>query len=560
MTVVGVRDPIPGVVYQPAKDLAYYVSKGVLTDETLVSAFADVARAHAGRTAISQPGFSCSYAELDAKTDLIAAGLLRLGLKPLDRALFQISNSKELLFCFLACLKAGLIPVCTLVAFRRHEIGILGRLSGAKLHFIHGDDPKFDFLSFARTMRGEIPSMEHIVVARAGSLPNGDGISSLDAVAAGIDLAQARKALAGIPRDPFQVALFQLSGGTSGVPKIIPRMHNEYVYTMRTVMRWHGLDHTTVAFTPNPLLHNAPMACYWGPALFSGGEVIVSPTLDPVVIGKLMMDRKPNWLGVPLVILLRCKEAGILDHAVFGKAKGFSVPNSARRVCELAGGAPAWPLYGMTEGLLSYCRRGDPQEAIDSTVGRPLSEFDQVKIVRPETGEECAPGELGELLVKGPCTIRGYFAADEHNRTAFTPDGFYRSGDLMATRIIDGTKYLVFNGRLKDVVSRGGEKINCQEVERIAIGHRKIGSIAIVAMPDPAYGERACAFVVPAPGEDKITVQELGAYLESQGLAKFKWPERVEIVSEFPMTNSGKLSKPLLREMIASKLKAEASA
>lgn len=553
--------PIPGVVYAPSAVVESYRQAGVLTSETLVGALAEVAARFPDRIAISEDGDAgITHAALDRLTDRAAAGLLGLGLQPLDRVLFQVGNSRDLLVAFVACLKAGLIPICTLAAHRRHEIGTIGRQAGARAHVVQGDDPKFDFVRFSTEMRGELPALEHTIVLRPrADLVTDAGIHRFDAlVAAGEDEAALAR-LATIERDPWQVALFQLSGGTSGVPKIIPRFHSEYLHTIRSIVRWHGLDETTVGYTPNPLMHNAPMSCYWGPALFSGGEVAVSTSLDAGVVEQVLAARRPDWLAIPLVILLRLKDAGAFDRIDLSHAKGFSVPNSAVRVEQLTG-APARPLFGMTEGLLCYGRHGDPRAVIEGTVGRPVCDHDEVRILHPESEEECAEGEIGELVVRGPSTIHGYFDAPEHNATAFTSDGFYRSGDLMRFTRIDGVRYLVFEGRVKDVVSRGGEKINCQEVERLAIGHPHIGSISIVPMPDPVYGERACAFVIPARDAPPLTVKALGAWLEAAGMAKFKWPERVEIVTEFPMTSSGKVSKPLLRAQIAARLKEDAAA
>lgn len=553
--------PIPGVVYAPPAAIERYHRAGVLTQENLVGALAEVAARFPTRIAISEDGDEgLTHAALDSRTDRAAAGLLGLGLRPLDRVLFQVGNCRDLLVAFLACLKAGLIPVCTLAAHRRHEIGTIGRQAGARAHIVQGDDPKFDFVRFSTEMRGEVPTLAHTIVLRPRpDLAAGAGIHRFDDLVAGGEPEAARRTVAAIERDPWQVALFQLSGGTSGVPKIIPRFHSEYLHTIRSIMRWHGLDETTVGFTPNPLMHNAPMACYWGPALLAGGEVAVATSLDVAVIERMLTARRPDWLAIPLVILLRLKDVGVFDRISLSYARGISLPNSALRVEQLTG-APARPLFGMTEGLLSYGRQGDPRAVIEATVGRPVSDHDEVRILHPESEQECAEGETGELVVRGPSTIHGYFDAPEHNATAFTSDGFYRSGDLMRFTRIEGVRYLVFEGRVKDVVSRGGEKINCQEVERLAIGHPHIGSISIVPMPDPVYGERACAFVIPARDAPPLTVKALGAFLEDAGMAKFKWPERVENVAEFPMTSSGKVSKPLLRAQIAARLKEEAAA
>jgi 2,3-dihydroxybenzoate-AMP ligase len=557
MDRVGVQEPLAGVVYQSPARLKAYVDAGVLTQDTLVSAFADAVRSHPERTALSEVDWSCTYTELDVVTDKAASAFLRLGLKPLDRVLFQLPNTKELVVAFLGCLKAGLIPICTLAAHRQIEIGYLGKHASARAHIVPASDPRFDFIGFAQEMRQQIPGMNVTIATKGDAASLGNRAHSLEALIAAEDATEAKRRVAAIAHDPFQVALFQLSGGTTDVPKIIPRFHNEYLYTLRTVIDFHGFDETLVAYTPNPMLHNAPMACVWGPAIFFGGEVAISPSLEAAAVGPLLTQRQPNWMLLPPVVLLRLKEAGWFDRIDFAKARwGFSVTSAVQRFRTFVGGAPAWPLFGMTEGLLAYCNASDPDEAQHTTVGRPLSLHDEVRILEPGSERELADGEIGELAVRGPCTIAGYFDAEDRNKVAFTSDGLYRSGDLMRTRIIGDRRYLVFEGRLKDVVSRGGEKINCEEIERVSANHPAIMSIAVVAMPDRTYGERACAFVIPSPGKT-LTVPELGAFLERQGLAKFKWPERIELVPEFPLTSSGKLSKPKLREQITGILQQE---
>jgi len=174
--------------------------------------------------------------------------------------------------------------------------------------------------------------------------------------------------------------------------------------------------------------------------------------------------------------------------------------------------------------------------------------------MRPGTEEIVEPDEIGEAVVDGPYTLSGYFDAPEHNRKAFTSDGAYRSGDLLSERTINKNTYFVFCGRIKDVVDRGGEKINSEEVEGACNAHPSIGATAVVGMPDPIYGERVCAFIIPRSNSIVPTVEELGAFLKDYGLAKFKWPERIEIVSDFPTTKSGKLSKGELRRLLDEKL------
>jgi 2,3-dihydroxybenzoate-AMP ligase len=553
--LTGVKKPIPGVTYMPSSDIDYYIREGVFTDQCLIAAFRESFVRNANRIALSEGGRCITYRELDEISDRAAAALHRLGARPGDRALFQVRNCKELFYAFFGCLKTGIIPICTLAAHREHEIGYLGKHAAAKLHFIHADDSRYDMVAFAQKMKSTIPTLEHIVAVRGTD--RGAGIHPLEALIEAEDACDSRALVDSIEHDPCQVVLLQLSGGTSGIPKMIPRFNNEYVYTIQSVVDWLGFDQSIVSFTPNPFMHNAPMACYWGPALMLGGEVAVADGPSLADIENTLAARKPTWIALAKVHMLRLKEAGAFNRLSLANVFGFVVTDSAPVLSEMIG-APCLPLYGMTEGFLCHARPDDPPQAIAITVGRPTSRYDILRIVEPNSERDIPEGGIGELLVKGPCTIRGYYDAPERNQEAFTSDGFYRSGDLIRFLRIDGERYLVFEGRVKDVVDRGGEKINCTEVENALILHSCVGAVACVAMPDPLYGERLCAFLVLRENAKAPTLDEIGTFLASYGLAKFKWPERIEFIDDLPMTTSGKISKPILREKIAAILKTEA--
>ena len=459
---------------------------------------------------------------------------------------------------FLACIKAGLIPVCTLAAHREQEIGYLGNHAKARMHFVQGDDAKFDEVEFAGRMRASIASMQWIVQARGE--PRGEALS-LRALADSVSHDQARAILAEVPRDPFQVALFQLSGGTTGVPKIIPRFHNEYICMMRAVIAWNGYRSDDCLFIPLPMMHNLNMGCCFGPFLLTGGTVTVAPDMTPETLVGMFERHDPTWAVLGGPILAKLKPAIAAGKLPLRKLRGAFFTNGAPRLREILGIDGVFHIFGMTEGMIMFSREGDPQEVLDTMVGRPVSAFDEIKLFRVGTEEEITePGVEGECAFAGPYTIHGYYDAPERNRETFTSGGMYRSGDLMAFHDISGKRYYQFRGRTKDVVSRGGEKINCEEVEGIVIRHPAVVACAMVAMPDPVFEERACAFIVAQKGVPAPTVAELGAFLMQEGLAKFKWPERIEVVEEFPQTQSGKLSKPRLRTMITEKLIAERAA
>lgn len=552
-----VRPPqlLAGVRYPDEGRLRHYVAEGVLTGETLAAAFQASFRRHADRLALAGPEGQLSYRELDEQTDRLGAALLALGMKPLDRAVFQCGNCNELLLAFFACLKAGIIPLCSLQAFRKLEIGYLGNLCEARLHFVQGDDPRFDDVAFAREMQAEVPSFAYILQARGER--RGSAVLLADLIR-DMPLAQARALLAEVSHDPFQAAVFQLSGGTTGVPKIIPRFQNEYLYNMRAVAAWNGYTQDDVLFFPTPYMHNLNMGCFFGPFLLCGATVTVTPDIGEQSLQRLVRDYRPTWFGVAGPILTRIAPELARADAAGRARRTFIAPKNAAGLTRLTG-SPTHHIFGMTEGVIMFTRRDDPQEIRDTSVGSPVSAWDEIRIVHPGTETPVADGEVGEALFRGPYTIRGYYKSEQEDATRFTADGFYRSGDLMSSRVVDGKRYYFFCGRIKDVVDRGGEKINAEELENVINLHPAVLGAAVVGMPDRVYGERVCAFIVPKPPATGLTLPQLTEYLQDAGLAKFKWPERLEVVSEFPLTASGKLSKALLRQQIIQLLETEAA-
>lgn len=204
----------------------------------------------------------------------------------------------------------------------------------------------------------------------------------------------------------------------------------------------------------------------------------------------------------------------------------------------------------MAEGLLCFVRLDDPDELRYETVGRPISAGDEVRLV-DEEGNTVPDGMVGELLVRGPYTLRGYFRDPEHNARSFTVEGFYKTGDLM--RRHPSGNYIV-EGRKKDLINRGGEKISAEEIENLLLSHPSIFNVACVPLPDPILGERMCACVIPQSG-GALTLEELSRFLSEKGVARFKFPEQLELVEDFPLTRFGKVSKSLLVERFQTSVK-----
>ena len=386
--------------------------------------------------------------------------------------------------------------------------------------------------------------------------PARSGVPRLEDLIEESPIDAARAAVAAVPRDPHQVAVMQLSGGTSGVPKLIPRFHAEYVSNMRAVAEFLDYRGSDIMLMPMPMIHNASMCCAWGPILLVGGTFIITPQPTAECLAVAMRDHRPTWLGIGhREIMLRLREAIDMVRPELAQVRGLWAINSAS-LARQEMGLPGHHIFGMSEGLIMFSHPLDPLEIRENTIGRPVSLFDRVRILRPGTETEVAVGEVGELAVKGPYTIRGYYDSPQRNRAAFTSDGEYRSGDLISARVVDGITYFVFEGRIKDVIDRGGEKISSEEIELALARHPAVAEIAVVGVPDARLGERLCACVLPrqASAAAHLSVEALGGFLCELGVAKFKWPERVVILEDFPMTKLGKVDKAALRRTAVERL------
>lgn len=544
---------LEGVRYPDENRLDDYLAQNILTQETLAEELKRACERYPDRVALAGPDKQYTYRDYLERSERLGAALLRLGLKPLDRAIFQCGNSHELLVAFFGCLLAGVIPICSLQAFRKLEIDYLGNLAQARLHLVQGDDPKFDDVAFAEQMQEHVPTLEFILQAHGQQ--RGRAVT-IEQLVESMPLERARKVLSGVQHHPFQVAVFQLSGGTTGVPKIIPRFQSEYLYNMRSVAAWNKYTSEDVLFFPTPYMHNLNMGCFFGPFLLMGATVTVCRSLDAATLQRLVRDYRPTWFGVAGPILTRILPELQRADREEKVRRNFITPRNAFGMRKTTG-SPAFHIFGMTEGVIMFAREGDCEEVLEQSVGRPVSAHDEVRIVEPGTDRVVEEGEVGEALFRGPYTIRGYYKSEEEDGTRFTADGFYCSGDLMKYREFDGERYYFFCGRIKDVVDRGGEKINAEEVENVLNRHPRILTSAVVAMPDPIFGEKVCAFVIQRESATKLMLADICTYLHDAGLAKFKWPERLEVVEEFPLSASGKLSKKFLRDQISATLNQE---
>jgi 2,3-dihydroxybenzoate-AMP ligase len=542
---------LEGVVPFPPEFARRYRSRGYWADRSLAQEFAEVFRRFADRLALIDRERRYTYRDVDQASDRLALNLLALGLKPLDRVVVQLPNVAEFVILYFALQKIGAIPVAALVAHRFAEVSQFVKTSSAVACVYPEAQSDYRFGPMLARVQAESPCVKWRVVLGAAS-------SGEHSLADLIERAPVlpRSKLEKIAIDPDDPAVLQLSGGTTGVPKLIPRTHNDYTYNSKTAAPVCGVNADSVLLLSLPIAHNLPLAC---PGVqgyfFNGARVVLCSSTRPEAMLPLVEKHRVTHIKVVPAILIRLinsPEAEKLDLSsvkIVQSGGQRMQPQVRLRARQVFPNAIIQENFGMAEGMLFFVRFDDPEEVQLESCGRPICPDDEAKLVDDE-GKEVPPGEVGELACRGPYTLRGYYNAPEHNARVFTRDGFYLTGDLMR-RTPSG--HYVVEGRKKDLINRGGEKISAEEIENLILSHPAVLNVACVAVPDPDLGERMCACVILRQART-LTLRELVEFLSAKEIAKFKLPERLEIMNEFPVSAFGKVSKKTLVEGVSRKL------
>ncbi|MEV6777172.1 (2,3-dihydroxybenzoyl)adenylate synthase [Streptomyces syringium] len=531
----------------PAEFAERYRAAGWWRGETFGQMLRERALNHPDRVAIVDPagaGRRWTYGELDDRADRLAAGFLARGIAKGDRVVVQLPNVAEFFEVIFGLFRIGALPVFALPAHRETEIRYFCEFTEAAAYVIADTSGGFDYRDLATKVRAEVPTLRHVfVVGEPGEHT------------ALTDVAREPVAVADGPA-PGDLAFLQLSGGSTGVPKLIPRTHDDYIYSLWGSNEHCGVDEHSVYLCALPAAHNFPLS---SPgtlgALYAGARVVLAPQPSPDVAFPLIEREGVTITGlVPPLALVWTEAAPSSPHdlsslevLLVGGAK-FS-EEAARRV-RPALGCTLQQVFGMAEGLVNYTRLDDPEETIVTTQGRPISPDDEIRVVDDEDNDLPA-GATGHLLTRGPYTIRGYWRAPEHNAKSFTADGFYRTGDVVR---LTETGHIVVEGRAKDQINRGGEKVAAEEIENHILAHPAVHDVAVVSMPDDYLGERTCAYIVLREGAEPVKSIAVKKFVRERGLAAYKVPDRVEFVAEFPQTGIGKVSKKDLRAAIAARL------
>ncbi|MFT3875163.1 MAG: AMP-binding protein [Propioniciclava sp.] len=538
------RSPLAAFPTWPEDVRRHYREQGYWTEETFPAFLAERTTRFAANIAVAGRDAHgretrWSYADLAQASEQTAARLAASGVGAGDRVVVALPNITDFVAVVLGLFRLGALPIFALPTHRELELTQFCTIADAVAIVVATDDLRALHAVVAERVgeQGvEPPALIDVRSWEAGDLPavSAPGVQAED------------------------VAFLQLSGGTTGVAKLIPRTHADYLYSVRESATICGLSEDTVMLVVLPAAHNFPMS---SPGilgvLHAGGRVVLAPDPSPrtafaliarerVTTAALVPPLAQAWISAAR---RRTPDLSSLRTVQVGGAK---LADSVAAEIEPVLGARLQQVFGMAEGLVNYTRDDDPDELVLTTQGTPISPDDEILIV-DEDDNPVPAGQEGSLLTRGPYTIRGYYRpGDPHggpNRDSFTADGFYRTGDRVR-QLPSG--HLIVTGRDKDQINRAGEKIATDEIEGLALAHADVLDAVAIGLPDPYLGESICLVVRAEPGRPRPA--DLTERMAQAGLASYKMPDRVEFLDAFPETHVGKNSRRELRQMLAAQL------
>jgi len=511
--------------------------RGIWNDDTVPRWLAQHAHETPEKPAIVAPGETLSYREAFSRAERLARAFTALGLRKGDVLAIQLPNVPELVLAYFAASMMGAVLAPMHMPYRARELAPLLGHARARLVICGpaiGDYvPAQTFLALKQT----VGSLAHVIVAG----PAHPGTLSL----AGLIQTGPFKDIDSAPTaaDP---AILCFTSGTSAAPKAVVHSFHTMLVNNRLCAPLYALEADDILLSGPPFTH-AFGICIVNLALMAGATQLLLPAFRPDLLVRTIAAGGPTVLFAAPAHMAACLKAGLLEHADFSSLRIAAIsgsacpPQLAQVVQEKMPRGKVLQMWGMTELFMGlHTRLDDAGRVRCGSVGRPTPGM-ELRLV-DEAGHELHAGQSGELQIRGPSVFAGYYGNAAATAEAFH-DGWFRTGDL-ACRTADGNFQIT--GRLKDLINRGGIKINPVEVEAVIDRHPKVLQCAIVAMHDEVMGEKACAFIVTQPGE-RVGLPEICEWLRSNEVAKMQWPEHVELIEEMPMTPTRKIIKAALR-------------
>ena len=493
-----------------------------------------------------------TYRELREKVDRLAIGFMGLGIKERDFVLLQLPNWHEFIFAFFALQKIGAIVVLLVARHGLSEINYLSSLTHP-VAWIGPDHYKnTEYLAMVQQAMKENKELRHLISVRS---PENTAFTPLEGLIEGSELTKSSlKALAARRPDPMEVSIILPTGGTTGLPKAVPRTHNDYIASVEYHTRAWEVTCNDTMLTAAPVSHAQAIHNCVGGAFFHCAKYVLTDSTDAADICKVIEREKVTaFPTVPALVHRIVSMENLKDYDLSSLTRIYaggapSTPELVKSVYEKVG-CKFVNALGSSEGPAAMSRLDADLETICNTVGEKDCPYAQVKIVDQDL-QELPPNKEGELITKGPNIFNGYFKSEEENRNVFTQDGFFRTGDLAK---IDESGIITITGRIKETILRGGETLSAIGIERLVSSHPAVADVAVIGMPDKALGERICAYVKLKDGAS-LSLEELVAYLRGIGASVLQLPERLELIDSIPLTKVGKADKKVLKEDIQRKL------
>ena len=565
------------------KKIDEYTEKGWWGNKTVLDIFFETARKRPDAEALVDPlnrpdliggeAKRLTYSEAAILVDRLALGLERLGIKKDDIILVQLPNIVESVIVFFAAARIGAISSPLSMMARSREIGHALETTGAVAMVTVREFHGFDHLELMTGIKGRFQALNHLILAGERA---GDGALSLDwMLSQGIDSPLPDAYFDGKASGPNEIFTICWTSGTEADPKGVPRTHNHWISIARVTVEGCLVQEGGNIHGTFPVINMAGIGGLMVPWVLTGGKFVLHHPFDIEVFFKQMATESLYYTLMPpalLDTLAKSPKAAAIGNTDVRVIASGSVPLSPWmvRFYQEKFDISIVNFFASNEGIALFSGPRlfpDPDDRArffprfgcrtvaldipDKVIGGMSS-----CIVDTVTGEEILEtGSVGELCFKGSTMFEGYWKQEDMTARAFDARGYYHSGDLFSIEGEAGDKFL-FHGRFKDLIIRGGQNISPEEVETLVAGHPKIAEVSAVGYPDERLGERTCVYVVPVPGKT-ISLDEIVLFLEKEGVARYKHPERLEILDQLPRSPLNKVLRRKLRDMLKDKLTKE---